>query len=149
MGILYEQLDDEAAFRDLGKACLTEASCGTCAKEKCLIGYAKSCLSTCVKNKVTYVMDGMDNIPGIDAKVYDEERLADGIAGILKICRSCEEEHFDNCIINVIRSCYEVLLFGNEREYHGSAFAYLTELSAEGQHNADLVVDAYNNRRKE
>lgn len=148
MGIMYEELNDEIALKDLGNVCLTEGVCGGCDKEECLVGYAKKCLTNCLKDKVTYVENGMDQIPVGDTKLYCEEDMATGIANILKICRSCGEMHFANCIINVIRSCYEVALFGEEREYTGSAFAYLSKLHEEGQRQADLVVEAFNQKQE-
>ena len=146
MGIFYEDLHDELILKDLGTVCLTEETCGTCTKANCLIGYAKQCLLDCVKNKVTYVENGMDKIPVDDMKIYLEENLALGIANILKTCRSCGQEHFDNCIINVLRSCYEVALFGEEREYTGSSFAYLTKLQADQKIHSDLVLEFYNQK---
>ncbi|MSS64206.1 hypothetical protein [Velocimicrobium porci] len=148
MGIMYEELDDEIALKDLTNVCLTENICVECIKEDCLVGYAKKCLTNCLKDRVTYVENGVENIPIGDTKVYYEEDMATGIANILKICRSCGELHFENCIINVIRSCYEVALFGEEREYHGSAFAYLAKLHEEGKRQADLVVEAYNQKHE-
>lgn len=149
MGIMYEELDDEIALKDLANICLTEDVCPECNKEECLIGYAKKCLTNCLKEKITYVENGMDYIPIDDTKIYHEEDVATGVANILKICRSCGEMHFENCIINVIRSCYEVALFGEEREYKGSSFSYLSKLHEEGKWQADLVVEAYNQKNEE
>lgn len=146
MGIFYEDLNDDLILKDLGEVCLSEEVCGGCTKEACLVGYAKQCLLNCVKNKVTYVENGMDKIPVEDMKVYHEEDMAAGIANILKTCRSCGTEHFDNCIINVLRSCYEVALFGEEREYTGSSFAYLVKLQEDKKIHSDLVLDFYNQK---
>lgn len=61
-------------------------------------------------NKVTYVMDGMKNIPVTDVRIYDKGNIANGIVDILKTCKNCKENHFENCIVNILRSCYEVVL---------------------------------------
>ena len=145
MGILFEELTegDEVILKDLENVCLTEGACGTCEKEQCLVGYAQQSLLNCLKNNVTYVENGMDRLPVNDLKIYREEDLAAGIANILKTCRSGGENHYENCIINVLRSCYEVALFGEEREYEGSAFSYLTKLQSEEKTHSGLVLEYY------
>lgn len=144
MGIMYEELDDELILKDLGEVCLTTSSCGECAKDQCLIGYAKKCLMDCIKENVTYVENGIDGIPLADTKLFHEEELAKGIADILKLCKSCGEMHFDNCIINVLRSSYEVALFGDVQSYKGSAFAYLSSIGEKELNHVPLVLEEYN-----
>lgn len=128
MGILNNELDYDKVIADLGKACLTKESCGGCVKEDCIIGYAQQCITKCFRDGVTYVENGSDRIPVTDLKIYNEEEMERGIAHILKQCRSCQYDHFDNCIINIIRNCYEVGIFGEIQSYEGSNFRYLNQI---------------------
>lgn len=145
MGVAFNDMDFNLVLKDLGKACLTTDYCGECLKEKCLVGYAKNCIMSCVKNNVTYVEDGFDNIPLGDIKDFDKEVLITGIADILHLCASCKENHFNNCIVNIIRSCYELDLFGDVQEYNGSALEYIIKLNHADykKATASRIVDEY------
>lgn len=128
MGILNSEVDYNTLITNLGSTCLTVDACGTCKGEKCLVGYGKKCVTNCLKDKVTYVMNGQDNLPSIDGKMYDHEYLTDGITDLLKQCKNCDKDHFDNCLINVLRNCYEILLFGEIQNYPGSTLIYLNNI---------------------
>lgn len=129
MGVSFSDMNFNLVLKDLGKACRTIENCGECQKEKCLIGYAKKCITDCVKDNVTYVANGVTNIPLGDIKKYDDEVLIEGIGNILHLCASCKENHFENCIVNIIRSCYEIELFGDIQTYNGSAVEYIISLN--------------------
>lgn len=131
-------------FKDIGNVCLTQNHCGTCQEKHCLIGYAKESVAECRKADVTYVKDGFSNIPYTDTKgSYDEEHVLTGIAHVLKQCRSCKENHYNDCVLNVVRSCYETILFGESQPFNGSAFAYLMKLQEKDPNRAAIVLDEY------
>lgn len=139
MAVLYNEVNFNKLINSLGKCCLTENACGSCKKSKCLIGYSKECLIGCLKNQVTYVMDGQANIPLADGKVYDNHDLVDAISDTLMQCKNCKENHFENCIINVLRNCYEILLFGEIQEYKGSTLLYINDIRNENEDIANEV----------
>lgn len=128
MGILFNEVNYNNLIKNVGESCLTTASCGTCKMNKCLIGYSKICITNSLKGKVTYVLDGQENIPLADGKIYDKGHLTDAIADLLKQCKSCDKDHFENCLINVLRNCYEILLFGDIQPYKGSTLLYLNDI---------------------
>lgn len=142
MPVSFDKMNFNLVLKDLGSICL---KCSECSKNECIIGYAKNCITDCVKNNVTYVMDGFKNIPIADIKSYEQEKLIVGIADILHLCGSCKEHHYENCIVNIIRSCYELDLFGEFQEYNGSAVNYIIKLNnAEYKQGiASQIVDQY------
>ena len=146
MSIAFKEVNFSKLVDKLSPCCLSEEVCGGCEKEKCLVGYAKECFKSCMINKVTYVVDGYKNIPFMDFKVYEEDFQIDGIAEILKTCKSCDEDHYDNCIVNILRSCYEVALIGEEQEYKGSTLLYLNELTEKNPIIADKIFERYNSK---
>lgn len=146
MSISFKEVNFSRLVDKLTPCCLSEELCGGCEREKCIVGYAKECIKNCMINKVTFVMDGSENIPNTDFKVYDKEFFVDGIVETLKTCRSCKEEHFENCIINILRSSYEVALIGEEQEYEGSTFLYLNKLKEINSSIADKVFRKYNSK---
>ena len=42
---------------------MKETVCGVCERENCLVGYAQECIRKCLNNNVTFVEDGVKNIP--------------------------------------------------------------------------------------
>lgn len=130
MGIEHSEVNYNNLINNLGNCCLTESICGTCKEGECLIGYGKKCVVNCLKEGVTYIIDGQANIPYIDGKVYDISDLIDATADVLKQCKNCDKNHFDNCLINVLRNCYEILLLGEMQEYKGSNLLYLDDIKS-------------------
>lgn len=146
MGIMNSELNYDLVLTDLGKCCMGEERCGECLQSECLIGYAKKCITACFKEGITYVEEGEKNIPVTDLKLFDNENMIQGIAGILRQCKSCSENHFENCIINVIRSCYEVAVFGETQKYNGSAFRYLNQIHESHPKIASEIIEAFHER---
>ncbi len=128
MGIKYSEVNFNRIIEDLTECCMGEETCGGCDKASCIVGYAQNCAIGCMKDNVSFVMGGDTRIPFTDFKLYHEEELAKGIAHTLKMCRSCESEHYGQCIISVIRNCYEIGLFGETQPYDGSNFRYLNNI---------------------
>ena len=91
------------------------------------------------------VAQGMAHIPTMDFKVFDEVELETAIAHILKECKGCKEEHTEDCIINVIRSCYEVGLLGDVQPYEGSALQYLMYIKEHFPDKSLQIASLYTN----
>ena len=143
MGILNSELNYDLVLTDLGRCCMGEDVCGSCTETQCIVGYAKSCITKCFKEGITYIEDGMEHIPFTDFKVFNVENFESGIAHILRQCRSCKENHFENCIINIIRSCYEIGLFGETQNYEGSAFRYLNQIHNSHPETAAAIIELF------
>ena len=133
-------LNAELVANDLQSCCRT---CDQCQKEKCTIGYAKECIKDYQKQPKKEVEDGVKRVPTMDFKVFDETELETAIAHILKECKDCKEDHVENCIINVIRNCYEVGLLGDVQNYEGSALQYLMSLKENYPEKSALIADIY------
>ena len=148
MEVLTKDIKFNVLISDLWNCCLTENICNKCKKKDCLIGYCKESLKECVMQDVTYVKEGMQNFPSSDLKLYDNHNLIDGISQILKQCRSCKEDHYDNCIINILRSAYEIILFGEPQDYNGSVLVYLDKIKAINLELSSKIFDTYINLKK-
>lgn len=145
MGVIFSEVNFDVIMKDLGNACL---KCQGCEGKNCLVGYAKSCVTNCVKEEISYQVNGVADIP-MDTKLFHEEIMVDAIVNILHQCKSCKEEHFENCIINVLRSCYEVALLGDHVPYEGSAFRYLNEVNNRYPEKAKEIIDLYHTKLRE
>ena len=65
------------------------------------------------------------------------------ILKILKECKDCKQDHTENCIINVIRNCYEVGLFGDIHPFEGSVFQYLMYLNSQFPEKSAQIAQLY------
>lgn len=147
MGADLKDLQALHVIDSVTDVCLKETVCGVCERENCLVGYAQECIRKCLNNNVTFVEDGVKNIPLHDMRIYNEDRLVNGIADILLSCRSCKFEHFENCVVNVIRNCYEIALFGDIQPYEGSNFRYLAALNMNGMKDAQQILDTFHKKK--
>lgn len=138
-------LNAELVSDDLNNCCKSEAACIRCQKKACVIGYAKECIQEYQREPKKMVPEGIKNIPTMDYKIFDEAKLETAIAHILKECKDCREDHVEDCIINVIRNCYELGLLGDRQPYEGSTIQYLMRLESEFPDKAAHIADAYKN----
>lgn len=149
MGVLNSELNYDLILKDLASCCLSEGVCGTCSQDECLVGFAKKCITKCFKEGITYVENGSDAIPVTDTKLFTHEQLLTSIAHILRQCKSCSYNHFDNCIVNILRNCYEVALFGEVQQYEGSAFRYLNQINTTHPDLAAEIIEAFHRENDE
>jgi hypothetical protein len=136
-------LNAELVANDLEHCCRSEAACGQCQGAACTIGYARQCILNYQMDPKKEVPNGTEHIPTMDFKVFDELELETAIAHILKECKDCKEDHTENCIINVIRNCYEVGLLGDAHPYEGSALQYLMYLKNHFPERSEHIAEIY------
>ncbi|MCI6553382.1 MAG: hypothetical protein MR430_07610 [Lachnospiraceae bacterium] len=138
MGIQYAAVQFDNLITDLSNCCPGPSACGTCDKSSCIIGYAQNCLVDCMKKGISDVEEGNANIPVMDFKVYEQEEFERGIAHILKMCQACREKECSQCLLSVIRNCYEVGLFGETQPYEGSNLYYFNHIHS---HHPQIATD--------
>ncbi len=136
-------LNADLIGKDLEKCCRSEELCGKCQGKSCNIGFAKECISLYKKEPKKEIPAGMGQIPTTDFKVFDEVDLERAIAHILRECKDCKEDHTEDCIINVIRNCYEVSLLGDTHPYEGTALQYLMYLRENYPRKAGDIAEFY------
>lgn len=145
---ISSSIDYEQLITEIGNCCLGEETCGGCENRKCLIGYCKECLLTALKQSDDFIDGGTEEIPNSDVKIYDNEVLIDTIGFLLNQCRNCNLYHDEDCIINIVRQCLEIILFGDTLEYKGSVLIYLADIKSVNSDIADKILDAYNKRKE-
>lgn len=136
-------LNAELIGNDLENCCRGEAVCEQCRGNACIIGYAKQCISDYKKAPKKEVPDGTSKIPTMDLRSFNEIEVETAIAHILKECKDCKEDHTENCIINVIRNCYEVSLLGDLQPYEGSSLQYLMYLKDHFPEQSAYIAEIY------
>lgn len=136
-------IDYNMLISEISECCLTEKVCEKCRKEQCLIGYSIEGIKTCLKDKVDFLESGMAGIPYSDIKIYDTETIVKALAALLHQCRNCNVYHDEECVINIVRSTFEVILFGEPQEYGGSTLMYLSEIREANPEIAQHVFDVF------
>lgn len=139
-------IDIEGLMQEVGKCCLGE-NCNSCRKEQCLVGYSKKSLLTILKQQNEFIDGGMLGIPGSDTKLYDDESIIETMAFLLHQCRNCNLYHDEECIINIIRSSLEIILFGEYQEYKGSTLLYFGDIKMSNAEVAEKLLKAFQNRK--
>ena len=142
-------LNAELVANDIEHCCRSEATCGQCQGASCTIGYARQCILNYQAAPKKEVPGGTEHIPTMDFKIFDEPSLETAIAHILKECKDCKEDHTENCIINVIRNCYEVGLLGDVHPYEGSALQYLMYLKANFPEKSEHIAEIYMRQKEQ
>ncbi len=131
-------------FQDVGNICQTEAVCQKCAGKYCLVGYSRECAGECRVKGTTYVEDGFAGIPPEDIRgSYDEYDVLHTIAHLLLQCRTCREDHYQDCVINVVRSCMEIIEFGEEQIYEGDPLSYMMKIQSINSEKAAVIAEEY------
>lgn len=149
MSLKFQELDLMEIFKDIGMICKTESVCQKCSDKECLIGYARNSAAICRKDGVTYVPNGVEKMPLRDIRGgYDEYNCLHAISHLLLQCKSCKKDHYDNCIISVIRNCLEMIEYGETRKYEGSPLEYMMEISKLDAQKANIIAKEYQNRKK-
>jgi hypothetical protein len=121
MAIKFEEINMYDVFRDLGRICETQPVCTGCEQSGCLVEYAKACADRCDE--------------------YNELEILLVVSHLLVQCRSCKKEHYENCIINVLRNCVEQIKLGKSIPYSGVPMGYRLE-QVNGKTN--VIAGEYN-----
>lgn len=137
-------IDFNSLITSVGTCCLGKENCGgKCDTSNCIIEYCKKNLLTCLKNDEQFLENEIENIPLFDTKVFDESSIIDTVGFILNQCKNCNAYHDEDCIINILRSACEVILFGNPKDYNGSVLLYLNDIKSDNSKIADKIHESY------
>ena len=114
-----------------------------CNYRKCNIGFAEYVVKNIKENSIKSIEDGENLIPKNDLKYYDEKIIARGIANICKLCKDCNENHSENCVVALIRRSLEYTQLKDKIEYPGNVLMYLMNVSKQKPEFAELIKQEY------
>jgi hypothetical protein len=114
-----------------------------CNYRKCNIGFAEYVVKN-IKDNSTYVIpDGESLIPKDDLKYYDEKVIARGLANLCRMCKECNENHSENCVIALTRRTLEYTQLKDRIAYPGNIILYLMNVSKQKPELAELIKQEY------
>lgn len=132
----------ENNFKEICSECSYKGS-EKCNYRKCNIAFADYVVKN-IKNNATYTIDDGENlIPKDDFKYYDEKVIARGIANICRLCKECNENHNENCVIALMRRTLEYTQLKEKIEYPGNIILYLMNVTEQKPELADLIKQEY------
>lgn len=139
-----KEFDFIKLFYDIRKLCLTEAHCVKCKEGACLVGYARKCIGQAKQKNTDTLKGAFEEVPAYDINGgYDSQDALEAIAHALQQCKSCRANHTDDCLINIVRACYEVIAFGDHQDYNGSTLMYLAGIQEKYPEAAAIIAEAY------
>lgn len=130
---------------DIKEICNDCRQIGTenCNYRKCNIGFAKYVIENVRDKSIKSIDDGENLIPKDDLKYYDEKIVASGIANICKLCKECNTNHTENCVIALTRRSLEYTQLKDKIEYPGNVLMYLMNVSNQKTEFAELIKKEY------
>lgn len=114
-----------------------------CNYRKCNIGFAKYVVENIKDKAVKTIEDGENLIPKDDLKYYEDKIIARGIANICKLCKDCNENHSENCVVALTRRSLEYTQLKDRIEYPGNVLMYLMNVSKQNSELSELIKREY------
>ena len=114
-----------------------------CNYRKCNIGFAKYVVENIKDKAIKSIEDGENLIPKDDLKYYEDKIIARGIANICKLCKDCNENHSENCVVALTRRSLEYTQLKDKIEYPGNVLMYLMNVSKQNPELAESIKREY------
>ncbi|MBC2580047.1 hypothetical protein [Clostridium sp. DJ247] len=114
-----------------------------CNYRKCNIAFANYVVKNIKDNSTYSIADGESLIPKDYFKYYDEKIIAGGIANICRLCKECNENHSENCVISLIRRTLEYTQLKDKITYPGNIILYLMNVTEQKPELAELIKQEY------
>ena len=134
--------DLENNIEEICNECSHRAS-ERCNFRRCNIGFADYVIKNIKDNQTYSIDDGENLIPKDDFKYYDEKVISKGIANICRLCKECNENHSENCVIALTRRTLEYTQLKDKIAYPGSIIPYLMNVAKQKPELAELIKEEY------
>ncbi|MGI9951652.1 hypothetical protein V3F56_04740 [Moorellaceae bacterium AZ2] len=138
----------EVIRRAVDKCCKTVEECGSCDKPRCLIGFTQTVLDYARAKNTCRIPQGHKFIPEGDLRLYYQEDLLDTLSEVLLQCQSCQDNHEEDCVINISRRAMERALFGDYVGFSGSIAAYLLQVGRQDPALGEKLASLYQQKKK-
>lgn len=139
-----ESLNIPYIRKNIEGCCRSEDVCESCEGKNCLIGFAKIVSNYADLKKMLTIPSGLKLVPMQDFKVYEAEDVIKALAVINLECKSCMDNHDDNCVINIMRSSLEIALLGQSVPFTGGSLSYIMALTNINPELGNKVMEQYN-----
>jgi hypothetical protein len=114
-----------------------------CSHRKCTIGFTKYVVKNVKDSSVGSIADGESLIPKDDLKYYEDKLVAEGIANICRLCKECNENHSENCVVALMRRSLEYTQLKDRIAYPGNILMYLANVAKQKPELAELIKQEY------
>lgn len=96
-----------------------------CNYRKCNIGFVKYVVENIKDKVIKFIEDGENLILKDDLKYYEDKIIVRGIVNICKLCKECNINYSENCVIVLMRRFLEYMQLKDKIDYLGNILMYL------------------------
>lgn len=114
-----------------------------CIKSQCLVGAAEGLFRVAEESGTRLIKGGDALIPLFDVQNYREERVADSVAEVCKLCGDCREHHNEECVVSLARRALEIAVLPENVPYRGSVLMYIMDVAQQNPAFAELIKIKY------
>ena len=132
----------ESSVNEICNDCNYKGS-DNCNYRKCNIGFTKYVAQNIKDKSIMVIEDGENLIPKNDFKYYDEKIISRGIASICKLCKECEENHSESCVVALTRRSLEYTRLKDKISYPGNVLMYLMNVAKENSEFSEAIKREY------
>lgn len=142
-------IDLEAMIKLLQKIC---SACDLfqsheCKPATCMVGFAARSLKFARQKGIFDIPGAMRHIPQSDMKHYFVEDIVPALAETNLQCRECRDNHSQDCVIALARTCLENTVLEKNIEFPGHMFMYLAMVKEQNQELAKLLAEEIQKRK--
>ncbi len=135
----------DRTIKNLHNICLDCENLGTtkCIRAKCSVGFSLNLIDLVKENKVMIIKDGLTLIPKEDTKYYDDRMIAICIASICKLCKGCNENHTELCVVSLARKSIEGVVLKELLDFPGNVLTYIVSVAEQNEDFANLIMKEF------
>jgi hypothetical protein len=149
MAVDFDDINLLEIFQDMEKICELGGCCNHCKEGSCPLQYGIICVNRCANEGVTYVENGTANMPHTEISgCFDRDAAIKSIAHVLAQCKGCREDHYENCLLSILRNYLERMLIQETLPYEGSPLTYIVEFSKKNEVMACAILQEYKKKKE-
>lgn len=123
--------------------CLGEEKCGNCSGNNCIVGYTRAILKNARENEEYYVDKNID-LSKLLRKNFDNDKVIEALALIIKDYIKYGVIEDENFIINEVRRSLELILFGRNIKFDKKPSKYIENIEKVDKGIGEKLKDGIN-----
>ncbi len=119
--------------------CLGESNCGTCAGNKCIIGFTKKVLKAATEEGVFILPSEWDELPKYNNKNFEQGKVVEALALTISYLNRYGYNSDENYVVNKVRQALEFIAFGELIPFDGNMEKYYKNMKKRNERIHDKI----------